>query len=172
MDEELKFKLRIIDHYCTFQYLLQYRSSEYIELYPDSYTPGSTVFCPFHENTDTKAAKLYDKDFNDKTNEGFDSERLYCFAENRLYFPHSLLTPPKDSEYNLSYKFKSIIPYTPQWVFNAIWNNLPNEDKEYWKSTTQNSFSIKQDNNSEPLYCMYRKGKISLFSLLSTFKNS
>ena len=157
--EELQFKLRIIDHYCTFSYLLQYRSSEYSDLYPDSYVPGNSVYCPFHENTESKAAKLYPKD----TEKPY--EKLYCFAENKLFLPHSLLSPPKDiADPRIRYQFHSIVQYTPQWVYNAIWNNLPDSEKEYWKSLPE---YIPTEQRHTDIYDLYRAGKIDLFSVLS-----
>lgn len=163
MNASLSFQLSIIDFYTTFQYLLQYRSSDYIELNPDSYIPDTTVFCPFHENKETKAAKLYGKNKEDQNQ----SEKLYCFAENKLYFPHSLLSPPKNVvDKSVLFQFKSIIPYDPNWVFSAIWNHLPDTEKDYWKQTNP-SLSI-----GEPvkkyggLYREYKEGKRDLFSIL------
>lgn len=158
MEENLLFQLRVIDHYCTFQYLLDYRSSEYIELNPYSYTPNTTVYCPFHQNVETKAAKLYPKD------EKSDSEKLYCFAENKLYYPHSLLSPPKDNPNNP--QFKSIIPYDPNWVFSAIWNHLPNQDKIYWQTENPDLVINGSTHQYSPLYVKYRKGEFDLFTLL------
>ena len=165
--EELQFKLRIIDHYCPFSYLLQYRSSEYSDLYPDSYIPGNSVYCPFHENTESKAAKLYPKDTDPSDPKYVDAEKIYCFAENKMYLPHSLLTPPHDMEAPWRFQFKAIVPYTPQWVFNAIWNNLSSVEKREWENTSTVPLSINQNNDAQPLYVLYRQGKISLFDLLS-----
>lgn len=160
MDTNLLFQLRVIDYYCTFEYLLSYRSSEYSDLNPSSYTPNTTVYCPFHQNIETKAAKLYGKDQNS------DSEKLYCFAENKLYFPHSLLSPPKSGESHISSQFKSIIPYDPYWVFSAIWNHLPEQDKQYWKSENPELSINGSSHQYYRLYSSYRKGEIDLFSLL------
>ena len=158
-DNTIQFQLRVIDHYCTFQYLLEYRSSDYQDLEPSNYTPNTSVYCPFHENKDTKAAKLYPKD-NEKP-----FEKLFCFQENKLFYPHSLLTPPKDSTNPKDkYIFHSIVPYTPQWVFNAIWNNLPEKEKEYWKTIPE---YIPPVQIQTPIYDLYKKGKIDLFSLLN-----
>ena len=158
MDSNLIFQLKVIDYYCTFEYLLGYRSNDYIDLNPSSYTPNTTVYCPFHENIETKAAKLYGKD-RDST-----SEKLYCFAENKLYYPHSLLSPPKD--YPNHPQFKSLVPYDPLWVFSAIWNHLPEQYKKYWKTENPDITINNPISNQKEFYSKYRKGELTLFQLL------
>lgn len=157
---DLKFRLQVIDHYCSFKYLLSYRDSEHIELNPNDYTPNSSVYCPFHENTESKAAKLYppDKEVN--------SEKLYCFAENVLYYPHNLLTPDNTFSQTISHnsKFKSIVPFTPSHVFNMIWSHLPESDKQYWYSVNPDIKSERKTFNKE--YDQYKLGEITLFKLL------
>lgn len=163
MEITLQFQLNIIDFYTTFEYLLGYRSSEYIELNPHSYTPNSTVYCPFHENRETKAAKLYSKNKED----AHQSEKLYCFAENRLYLPHSLLSPPKGlTDKAALYQFKSIIPYDPYWVFSAIWHHLPDVEKEFWKQANPDLSIGEPAKQYAGLYKEYKEGKKDLFSLL------
>ena len=161
MDTTLQFQLNLIDFYCPFSYLLEYRKSDYAHLHPSSYIPNSSVYCPFHENTDSKAAKLYPKD-NEKP-----YERIYCFAENRLFQPHALLSPPKDIiDKKDIYRFHSIVPYTPQWVFNAIWNNLPQKDREYWEGQPEYT---PPEQKHIAIYDLYRKGSVDLFSVLKSF---
>ena len=163
---DLRFQLLIIDAYCTFTYLLEYRGIDYYDLDPSVYIPGNTVYCPFHENTETKAAKVYGGDEKNR------SEKIYCFAENKLYYPHSLLSPSKlvnvDSNYNT--QFKGIVPYTPEYVFSAIWNHLPECDKNYWKSV--NPDIVVKENVDDSIYDNYRSGKFSLFDVLEKIKNS
>ena len=152
MDKELQFKLKIIDFYCPFSYLLQYRSSDYENLYPDSYIPNTSVYCPFHENTESKAAKLYPKDSERPY------EKLYCFAENKLFYPHSLLSPPKDIvDTKLSFHFHSIVSYTPQWVFNAIWNNLSEKDRDYWKTVPEYTPPVQVQTHIYDLYLICKE---------------
>lgn len=157
---DLRFRLLVIDHYCSFRYLLFYRDSEHIELNPDEYVPNSSVYCPFHENTETKAAKLYPPDSDNR------SEKLYCFSENQLYYPHNLLTPDNtfSSHNNENSKFKGIVPFTPSHVFNMIWSHLPDSDKQYW-STVNPDIQIKK-HSFDKEYSLYRKGALSLFELL------
>lgn len=160
LDISLRFKINIVDFYCPFQYLLEYRSNDYIELNPDSYIPGTTVYCPFHPNTQTKSAKLYNKDTSAKV----PTEKLYCFSENKLYYPHSLLSPPKSGEY--AGMFKSIIPYDPDWVFSAIWQRLPEEDKIYWKNINPDIVISDSQHSFDNIYNDYRKSKVDLFYIL------
>lgn len=156
MNIDNKTKLQIIDFYCPFSYLLSFRDSEYIRLNPEEYIPNHSVFCPFHENTETKAAKIYPKDSH------VQSERLFCFSENRLYYPHNLLLAPFREVNN---KFKGIVPYTVEHVYSMIWNKLPDADKSYWLSQ-----SDVEDNKRTSIYAkeyeQYRIGNITLFELL------
>ena len=51
-DIETNLEIKVVDYFCTFEYLLSY-----ISVYFPSVS--SSCFCPFHENTNTKAAKFY-----------------------------------------------------------------------------------------------------------------
>lgn len=157
---DLKFRLLVIDYYCSFKYLLSYRDSEHIELNPNEYVPNSSVYCPFHENTESKAAKLYPPDSSTR------SEKLYCFAENQLYYPHNLLTPDNtfSSHNSDNSKFKGIVPFTPSHVFNMIWSHLPESDKQYWSSVNPDIKLERKTFNKE--YEQYKLGEITLFQLL------
>ena len=160
MDTALQLKLRIIDFYAPFSYLLQYQS-EYDHIQANLYYPNATVFCPFHENRVTKSAKVYQKDLSDS----YPSEKLYCFSENRVFFPHSLLSPPYPSMGKPL--FYSIVPYTPDKVFSAIWDHLPDEDKSYWNTVNPNMLVGDQKKLLSPAFQLYKESKTTLFSLLS-----
>lgn len=157
MSYSLRFQLHIIDYYLTFKYLLIYRSEEYSHLNPECYTPSSSVYCPFHPNRETRAAKLYASD---------EGESLYCFAESRLFKPHSLLSPPRGGSSGEG-KFYSIIPYDPFWVFHSIWTHMTEQDHVYWLSQNPDSISI-EAKEENPLYPLYRKGKIPLSAVLKS----
>lgn len=163
MNYPLSFQLSVIDQFTTFSYLLQYRVSDYSDLNPHSYTPNSSVYCPFHPNTRTKSAKLYPKE------DSLGSEKLFCFSENRLFYPHSLLTPPKTFT-GSSKSFYSIIPYDPYWVFSAIWKLLSEQDREslLFNST---EFSTVGKTSNIP-YPLYHSNSIDLFTLLTYFKEN
>lgn len=135
-----KLEYRVIDYFCTFEYLLSYNNEEF-----PNYT--TTCFCPFHENTNTKAAKYFNEEHND---------HIFCFAENKLYKPHHLLT-------------KGIVNFTPEHVFSAIWNNLSQSEKEIF-SDDVNYKNITVD--FSPLYNNYKKCKLDYFELLKSLRNT
>jgi len=67
---------------------------------------GSSCFCPFHDNTNTPAAKLYD------------DERgitLFCFTEQKSYRSSDVFT--------------HFTNFSIQQVFNKIWNRLSDQEK-------------------------------------------
>lgn len=163
-DTSLQFQLKVIDYYCTFQYLMSYRTSDFIELNPHSYIPDTTVYCPFHENRDTKAAKLY----SSRDTDNIAGEKLYCFAENKLYFPHSLLSPPKD--FKNKTMFKAIVPYDPIWVFSAIWRHLSEEERKYWLSLNPD-ITINNNEQYNNIYNEYKRNDIDLFTVLKKINN-
>lgn len=135
-----KLELNVIDYFCTFEYLLGYAGIKF----PDR---TSTCFCPFHENYNTKAAKVFVEEHN---------EHLFCFAENKLYKPHHLLT-------------KGIVPFTVSHVFSAIWGNLSDDEKNIFSEDLGHHI-ISVDFSQH--YNNYKKGSISYFELLSILKNS
>lgn len=100
IDRDKRLEYLVIDKYCTFNYLLSYIDRGFRE------TEGK-CFCPFHENTNTPSAKLYQDEHG---------ECIYCFSEGKRYYPHHLLT-------------KEIVPFTTNHVFSSIWNQLSLEEK-------------------------------------------
>ena len=137
---DLRLEFNVIDHFCTFEYLLKYAGIDF----PDRTT---SCFCPFHDNVNTKAAKLFVEEH---------SEHLFCFAENKQYRPHHLLT-------------HNIVPFTVQHVFSAIWSNLSDSEKNIFSDYTRN-YSIEKDFSS--YYRDYKKSKLKYFDLLNVLKNS
>lgn len=135
-----KLELNVIDYFCTFEYLLNYVGVEF-----PNYT--STCFCPFHENVHTKAAKFYKEEHN---------EHIFCFAENKQYKPHHLLT-------------LGIVPFTVNHVFSAIWNNLSDDEKNIFSEDLK-YHSV--NSNFEKYFEQYKKCKINYFDLLSIIRNS
>ena len=135
-----RLELNVIDYFCTFEYLLSYIGTEFPR-------ESSTCFCPFHDNTNTKAAKFYKEDHD---------EHLFCFAENKQYKPHHLLT-------------MGIVPFTVNHVFSAIWSNLSDDEKSIFSCDLQ-SHQIGKDFNQ--YFNQYKKCKLSYFDLLDTLRNS
>lgn len=135
-----KLELNVIDYFCTFEWLLSYVGIEF----PENSAP---CFCPFHENTNTKAAKFYKEEHN---------EHIFCFAEAKQYKPHHLLT-------------KGIVPFTVQHVFSAIWSNLSDEEKDIFSSDlTYHTVSV----DFSHYFNDYKKCKLKYFDLLSAIRSS
>lgn len=100
-----------------------------------------TCFCPFHDNENTKAAKLYSSQ---------DGQTIYCFAEQRLYKPHHLIS-------------KGIVEVQMEKVFNGIWKQF-NENTRASLISSSNvwSNSIPPLKDYSRLYESYRNGEMSL----------
>lgn len=135
-----KLEYKVIDFYCTFQYLLGYVGIDF----PDRTMP---CFCPFHENTHTKAAKLYAEEHN---------EHVFCFTENKQFKPHHLLTT-------------GIVPFTTSHVFSAIWSNLSDSEKGIFSDDLR-GYEVGVDYSQ--YYDSYKKCKLGYFDLLSILRNS
>ncbi len=135
-----RLELNVIDHFCTFEYLLSYAGIDFPR-------ESSTCFCPFHENTKTKAAKFYAEEHN---------EHIFCFAENKQYKPHHLLT-------------RGIVPFTVNHVFSAIWQNLSDSEKSIFSKDLRD-YQVSVDFSQH--YDKYKKCKLSYFELLSILRNS
>lgn len=100
-----------------------------------------TCFCPFHDNENTKAAKLY------SSNAG---QTIYCFAEQRLYKPHHLIS-------------KGIVEVKMEKVFDGIWRQLDDATKSSMiASSNVWSNSIPPLKDYSRLYESYRNGEMSL----------
>lgn len=133
-------EIKVIDYFCTFNYLLSYIGIEFP-------SESSTCFCPFHDNTNTKAAKFYREDHN---------EHIFCFAESKQYKPHHLLT-------------MEIVPFTVNHVFSAIWNNLSDYEKSIFSDDLcHHEIGI----DFSQYYNSYKKCKLDYFELLNVLKNS
>ena len=110
-----KLELKVIDHFCTFEYLLSYIGVSWPSM-------SHTCYCPFHDNSRSPAAKFYKEEHN---------EHIYCFAEGKQYKPHHLLT-------------NEIVPFSTSHVFSAIWTNLSEEERNIF-SNDFNNYSIAVD---------------------------
>ena len=103
-------------------------------------------FCPFHDNHNTPAAKIYKDDAGDS---------LYCFSENKIYRPYDLIK-------------NSIINIDADILYEAIWNKLSEEVKAKLTSAYENiTFNIEQKNEYDNYYTNllkplsdYKKNKI------------
>lgn len=135
-----KLEINVVDYFCTFEYLLNYAGIEFPK-------ESCACYCPFHDNTKTKAAKFFAEEHN---------EHIFCFAENKQYKPHHLLT-------------SGIVPFTVQHVFSAIWQNLSDNEKQIFSSDLKyNRVSV----DFSHYYDDYKKCKLNYFDLLNTLINS
>ena len=130
----MKLEHRVINYYCTFEYLLSYEGI----IFP---THSGKCYCPFHENTDTPAAKLFTDEHN---------HCLYCFAEAKQYRPHHLLT-------------KGIVNFTVQHVFSAIWSMLSEQEKLQFSEFIPHK---EYKNRFAQHYKDYKEGSLSYLDLL------
>lgn len=135
-----KLELNVIDYFMTFEYLLSYVGIDFPK-------ESTNCFCPFHENTRTKAAKFFAEEHN---------EHIFCFAENKLYKPHHLLT-------------KGIVDFSVNHVFSAIWANLSDDEKKIFSEDLR-YHKVGVDFSQH--YTNYKKCKLSYFELLSILRNS
>lgn len=132
-----EFMQQVIDRLISFEDLLQSKYSLQSGL---SVSGSGSCFCPFHENTDTRAAKLYKDD---------DGERIFCFAENKMYRPHDLIA-------------RGLVEIDQTALFTLIWKSLNVADRDdiisksgiQAKHFEQHDFSVLHDG--------YRKGELSL----------
>ena len=140
----LGFKCRVINEVIPFYVLMR---SEYCTLDNDlSYAfpkRSFSCFCPFHDNFNTKAAKLYDGD---------GGQRIYCFSEARVYRPCDLL-------------FRGIVEISVNALFSSLWSKLDNDVKAslvslYSDNAAKEDFVI--DEGSKLLAKEFSDAKISL----------
>lgn len=96
---EKEFMYYVIDRVIDFPLILKKAGYE-------DYDYG-TVYCPFHNNTDSPAGKLYQDD---------EGDRLYCFANKRMFRPSDVLK-------------RDMIKIRLQKVFYRIWKKLSGEKK-------------------------------------------
>lgn len=138
--QNTRLELNVIDYFCTFNFLLSYVGIEFPK-------ETSTCYCPFHENTETKAAKFFAEEHN---------EHVYCFAEAKQFKPHHLLT-------------RGVVSFSVNHVFSAIWQNLSDEEKNIFSSDLR-YHEVGVDFSK--YYNDYKKCKLKYFELLSVLKNS
>lgn len=95
---EEKFKVNVVNLFVDMPKLLE-DAGYYVS------TSGA-MLCPFHNNENTPASKMY------KDETGY---KLWCFAEQRMYGSWDV--------------YKKLLHKDPSAVFYSIWNNLDEETK-------------------------------------------
>lgn len=99
----------IIDHSVPFHIIAGYAG---IEL-PSR---EGSCFCPFHDNTETPAAKLY---------RDLEGDRIYCFAEQRMYKPSDLIR-------------KGLLRRDPLTIAARLWEQLSDDTKNQILASLKN----------------------------------
>lgn len=132
-----QFMRFVIDRVMTFESLLK---SNYSLISRFSITSSGTCFCPFHDNVNTRSAKLY------KDNEG---ERIYCFAESKMFRPHDLLE-------------RGIVEIQLENLFASIWRALDNDAKQRLETLYGKGISTYNPKDFSSLHTEYRNGTITL----------
>lgn len=119
-----------------------------------SYHAGQTCFCPFHDNTHTPAAAIYDND---------GKQTLWCFTERKTYTPADVIDVLlKKSSYVIGEK---------------LWHNLtPAEQLQFLNEQNSmiTSFDLLPENTEEKkdlekYKTLFKYGKITLDELLKEF---
>lgn len=75
----------------------------------NSYHVGQTCYCPFHDNTNTPAATIFDDD---------NGERLFCFSEKKQYTSADAL--------------EKLMHYDVYELGQKLWNSMSPLEKSDW----------------------------------------
>lgn len=98
---EEDFMCFVIDRIVPFPVILEKAGLEDYDYY-------GNVYCPFHDNTDTPAAKIY------KNDEG---DRLYCYANRRQFKPSDVIK-------------RNLLKANLAKSFQNIWKQIPPSKQE------------------------------------------
>lgn len=117
-----QLKQLVIENIDIIEILYKYNPEGY-------YQAGQNCFCPFHDNSNTPSASIYD-------NEGITS--LYCFSERRLY------TSADAIEILLN---KDVYE-----IAKRLWDRMSDAEKQLWLSKNshedfEEAFSINKNND-------------------------
>lgn len=97
-----RFQAHVINHVIPFPKMLEQAGF-------DDYSYDGKCYCPFHDNFDTPAAKIY----HDST-----GDTLWCFSEQKRYYPADVLKKGM-------IKQKSVAS-----IFNRLWGKLSESDRQ------------------------------------------
>ena len=134
LEFEKEFKYYVIDRVISFPLILEKAGYE-------DYDYMGNVYCPFHDNTDTPAAKMYQDDEGDK---------LYCYGECRkLYTPSDVIK-------------KGLLKVRVNKIFYKIWKKLSPNIQEKLKEAYGKPKKFLSDDFEEVIVKMedFKKGKI------------
>lgn len=118
-----------------------------------SYVAGQPCFCPFHDNTRSPSAAIYNND---------GVELLFCFSEQRQYRPTDVI--------------EILLKKDIYQIGNKIWNSLSELEKNTFLKeniTLEDSFSTethKKDMNKYSKYVKaFKYGEIKVHRLLKEY---
>ena len=97
-----RFMSFVIDYAIPFPVMLKQAGLE-------GYTYEGKVYCPFHDNTSTPAAKMYKGDAKGDT--------LFCFSEQKIYRPSDVIK-------------KKLINKSLRTIFDRIWKQCDDAKRE------------------------------------------
>ena len=103
MDNDRVFKRKVINLYGRNHKLLL----DLLKKTKNTPRGSGLIFCPFHDNVNTPAAKYFDDP---------DGERIYCFSEGRGY--------------DLSDYYYKVMGLNLDTLFQQVWNSLSENEKE------------------------------------------
>lgn len=120
------------------------------------YSVGQPCFCPFHDNTNTPAAVIYDND---------GKQTLYCFSERRLYTPSDLI--------------KTVVKKDVYQLGSILWDRLSEyEQSEFLESlgqleSTAESFNLAPTDEKSIRFAkvlqLFKYGKIDYSALMKEY---
>lgn len=119
------------------------------------YTVGRPCFCPFHDNTNTPAAVIYNND---------GKETLYCFSEQKLYTPSDLV--------------KTVLNKDVYQLGSAIWQQMSEYEQSAFlesinKEVDISSFDAEQTDEDLKLFnnklAAFKYGKLSYNGLMAEY---
>lgn len=112
--------------------------------------PNGSMYCPFHDNTHTPSAHLYDEDEHGAS--------IFCYAEHRLY-----------TNYDLYRVYLPNINTTE--LAQALYDRLPESEKEWVKSNINSEHELPELPYTEALK-KFKKREITFDSLLTEINMS
>jgi hypothetical protein len=124
------------------------------------YHTGGTCFCPFHDNTDTPSASIYD-------DEG--GEKLYCFSERKLYSASDAMEKLLDLDvYEIGSRLFEKMSHEEQ----DVWLEKHGGSIDYLDEFSYNNKEVDEEKvlNRAKLKNLFRYGKISLTELLKSWR--
>ncbi|MBO7615090.1 MAG: hypothetical protein J6T15_05280 [Bacilli bacterium] len=136
MNETL-FKQNVVNQYGRDRKILQ----ELLKRSGNLPKQNGLLFCPFHDNFNTPAAKYYEDD---------NAEHIWCFSENKMY--------------SLADYYTKIMGVSLEEVFSSIWNSLSDGERQsYIDLYGEFSYEIVVDDLD--LYMMFKEKKIDYLEL-------